>query len=114
MSFDGGNRKRLGQKGKAGPPVINRRLAALPDEHFGLARIMGLLSHWRHRPAFAPRSPVRRPRLTVKLKPVAGMQAATRGQEVEASIHEGEAGFFENAPGGNVLDARVGEIGSPG
>src|ERR1700730_4620240 len=79
------------------------------DEHVGLVCIVGLLSHWRHGPAFAPRSPARRPRLAVKLPPVAGMQAATRGKEVEAAIHEGKAGFFEDTPGGNVVGARVGE-----
>src|SRR3984893_11900077 len=79
------------------------------NEHFGLACIMGLLSHGRQRPAFSSRSPARRPPLAVKLKSVTGMQAATRGQEVEAGIHEGKAGFFEDTSGGNVVDARVGE-----
>ena len=79
------------------------------NERFGMACIMGLLSHWRHGAAFAPRSPARRPSLAVKLKPVAGMQAAARGQEVEAGIHEGKAGFFEDAPGCYVVDARVGK-----
>src|ERR1700730_5474096 len=77
------------------------------DERF--ACITGLLSHWRHGPAFAPRFPARHPRLAVKLKPVTGMRAAARAQKIEAGIHEGKAGFFEDAPGGNVVDARVGK-----
>ena len=99
----------LAKRQKAGRRPSFFDLWARGDEHFGLVCIMGLLRHWRQWPDFAGRSPARRPRPTVKLKPVAAMQAAARGQKVEAVIHEGKAGFFENTPRGNVVGARVGK-----
>lgn len=109
MFFDGGTGHVLAKKLKAGRRSSFFDLWARRDEHFGLVCMIGLLRHWRHWPDFAGRSPARHPRLTVKLKPVAVMQAAARGQKVEAVIHEGKAGFFENTPRGNVVGARVGK-----